>query len=140
MNDQYQKTGFTLIEIIIVIVIIGLLSSAALPKYFMTVETMRASKAKEILLDIYAAQKRLFIDNDDGTYTADLNELDITIPILKYFDAPIALNGLNPGDVIASITRDGSPGDYTLTIDNQSNFACTPNTTIPASICTQLRL
>lgn len=45
MNLHKNKSGFTLLEIIIVIIIIGILASLALPKFFKTVEFSRSTEA-----------------------------------------------------------------------------------------------
>lgn len=45
MNLKKNKSGFTLLEIIIVIIIVGVLASLALPRFFETVEFSRSSEA-----------------------------------------------------------------------------------------------
>lgn len=45
MKAYKNKSGFTLLEIIIVIIIIGILASLAMPKFFKTVEYSRATEA-----------------------------------------------------------------------------------------------
>lgn len=45
MKLKNNKSGFTLLEIIIVIIIVGVLASLALPRFFDTVEYSRATEA-----------------------------------------------------------------------------------------------
>jgi prepilin-type N-terminal cleavage/methylation domain-containing protein len=45
MNLKNNKSGFTLLEIIIVIIIVGVLASLALPRFFKTVEFSRSTEA-----------------------------------------------------------------------------------------------
>ena len=45
MKLDKNKSGFTLLEIIIVIIIIGILASLAMPKFFKTVEYSRSAEA-----------------------------------------------------------------------------------------------
>lgn len=45
MNVKNNKSGFTLLEIIIVIIIVGVLASLALPRFFETVEYSRSTEA-----------------------------------------------------------------------------------------------
>ncbi len=45
MKTKNNKSGFTLLEIIIVIIIVGVLASLALPRFFETVEFSRSTEA-----------------------------------------------------------------------------------------------
>ena len=49
LNKMSNKSGFTLLEIIIVIIIVGVLASLALPKFFQTVEFSRSTEATNVL-------------------------------------------------------------------------------------------
>ncbi len=51
-----MKRGFTLLELIIVIVVIGLLASIGVTEYFKVVERSRGSEAKSVLGSIRTAQ------------------------------------------------------------------------------------
>ena len=45
MKIKNKKSGFTLLEIIIVIIIVGVLASLALPRFFETIEFSRSAEA-----------------------------------------------------------------------------------------------
>jgi len=49
MRYKNNKSGFTLLEIIIVIIIVGVLASLALPRFFQTIEFSRSSEALNAL-------------------------------------------------------------------------------------------
>ncbi|VAX34814.1 hypothetical protein MNBD_UNCLBAC01-1578 [hydrothermal vent metagenome] len=49
LKKMNNKSGFTLLEIIIVIIIVGVLASLALPKFFQTVEFSRSTEATNVL-------------------------------------------------------------------------------------------
>ena len=49
MKINNNKSGFTLLEIIIVIIIVGVLASLALPRFFETVEFSRSNEAMNML-------------------------------------------------------------------------------------------
>ena len=71
------KQGFTLLELLIVVVIIGILAAIALPQYRKIVEKARMSEAIIMVEKIADAQERYYLINND--YTRDINDLDIDI-------------------------------------------------------------
>ena len=63
--------GFTLIELMIVIVIVGILFAVALPAYQSSVLRGHRADAQGILMDISAREERFMAQNN--TYTTDIN-------------------------------------------------------------------
>ncbi len=81
-DTQYQvreklTKGFTLLELLVVVLIIGILAAVALPQYQKAVQKARALEAISMLKAIYNAQQIYLLAN--GTYTNDLTKLDIQI-------------------------------------------------------------
>jgi len=72
MNNK----AFTLIEVLVVVLIIGILTSIAVPQYQRAVLKSRLSQAMTIAGIIRDAEHVYY--STYNTYTADLNELDIT--------------------------------------------------------------
>ena len=79
-----DRVGFTLLELIMVVVIIGILASIAGPMYFKTVERARIAEARRMLGMIRMAQMRYYAEH--GQFTSNMNELDIDIVDGKYFN------------------------------------------------------
>lgn len=139
-----KKSAFTLLEIMVVAIIVGILATLALPNYFLAIERMRANRARQTLLEIYAAQKRYFSQNGTwNTYTnaftsfyaANISTLGIVIRPDAMFTVPTTTGS----NIIfnASITRNATNPRYTLSITQASpTITCAPIN--PANICTKL--
>lgn len=68
-------SGFTLIEIMIVVVVISILASIAYPAYMNSVTKSRRGVAKAALQDIASLQEQYYLNNK--AYTADLTLLGL---------------------------------------------------------------
>lgn len=91
-----KRKGFTLVELLMVVIIIGILVTLAIPNYYRSVERAKAGKAKAAMDAVRKSELQYRAFNDE--YTAVLD------PDLTDFDLP--------GD----IADDGDDGDWTYTI------------------------
>lgn len=76
MNNDDRKNdqrGFTLIELMVVIAIVGVLAAVAYPSYSDYVTRSKRTTAKSLLVMLADRQEQFFIDNK--RYAIDLNEL-----------------------------------------------------------------
>ncbi len=81
MKKCYNRRGFTLLEIIIVVIIVGILASLALPRFFRTVEFSRANEALSNLSAVRRAMERCYLfKNTYGTECDSFSELDVEDP------------------------------------------------------------
>lgn len=65
-NNCYASNGFTLVELLIVVVIISLLAMVAVPSYNVSVSKARRADAQSSLSNLSGAMERFFTEN--GTY------------------------------------------------------------------------
>ena len=75
-----KNHAFTLIEVLIVVLIIGILAAIAIPQYQKAVEKNRAMQAIAVLRTVYQAADAFELST--GQWPTDINQLDINIPNL----------------------------------------------------------
>lgn len=68
--------GFSLLEMLVVSLIIGILAAIAMPQYQLAVEKSRAAEAITIVRSLRDAQFNYFLIN--GKYSSDINNLDLS--------------------------------------------------------------
>ena len=127
MNTTRKMTrgGFSLVELAVVVVIIGVLAVFAVPRFRASVERSKAAEAFNYLAAVQAAQERYHARQ--STYAEDLDDLDIKLTIPKYFSVGTISAG-STGDFedswSLSLTRSGASagyGEYTV-IFNEEGF------------------
>ncbi|MEW5758112.1 MAG: prepilin-type N-terminal cleavage/methylation domain-containing protein [Candidatus Omnitrophota bacterium] len=70
---QKQGRAFTLIELVVVIIVLGLLATLAIPRFQKQLERGRAAEAYRMLAEIRTAQE--IWKNEHGAYTENLADL-----------------------------------------------------------------
>ncbi|HOX22672.1 MAG TPA: prepilin-type N-terminal cleavage/methylation domain-containing protein [Elusimicrobiales bacterium] len=78
-----NKKGFTLVELAVVIVIIGVLAAFGIPRFREAVERSKSGEAFNYLASVRASQERY--QARMASYAATLSNLDINTPSPKYF-------------------------------------------------------
>jgi type IV pilus assembly protein PilE len=68
-----RAAGFTLMEIMVVIIIVGILATIALPSYQESMRKGRRTDAKQALMDVANREEQYMLDQ--STYTDDLTKL-----------------------------------------------------------------
>ena len=85
--------GFTLIELVVVLIIIGILSAIALPNIIATVGKGREAEAKKILSTLGRSQQAYFSEN--GQFADTIAKLDTNVEG-KYYNFPDPTTSTSP--------------------------------------------
>ncbi len=129
-----RNGAFTLVELLVVVLIIGILAAVALPQYQRAVEKSRIAEGSLVVEAIAKANERYRMAN--GHFTRDINDLDIDYPLseVNYSGIPArggenfvftASNHAGDQRYIALAQRKPSGHRYVLTITLEGTRSCT---------------
>ncbi|MGB0952594.1 MAG: type IV pilin protein [Planctomycetota bacterium] len=133
IKNNTKKAGFSLVELTIVVVILGVLATFAVPRFMSSVEKTKASEAFSYLAQIESAQGRYNAEN--GIYATTTSALDLEIDNPEFFNisGPYSSNWETRWEM--KLTRNGASsgyGRYTVVFD-QDGFN-TPKSSIPREL------
>ena len=131
------RGGFTLVELAVVVVIIGVLAAFAVPRFLASVERSKAAEAFNYLATVHSSMERYHARQ--GIYADDLTNIDTELTSPEYFTVgsvavPASETDLETGWEL-TLTRAGASagyGAYTV-VFNHDGFDTT-NSTISAEI------
>lgn len=76
--------GFTLIELMVVVLIIAILLAIAIPTFLRVRRTAQDRQAQSSLSDALKAEKAYYVDDNNLVYTGDSTELELIEPSINY--------------------------------------------------------
>ena len=130
MVRRTEQRGFTLLELLMVVIIIAILASIALPQYFRVTERSRTAQALQLLSSIRGSQIRFRAQDPTNSYDVGaMGKLDLAAtvapfyPVMTGWGAP-ASTGAGAGSNVQSARSAGVHAGANLTIDLDTGNIC----------------
>lgn len=136
INKRRNQKGFTLIELMIVVVIIGILAALAIPRFMASTTRAKQSEAKEILKQIYTMERAYRQEYDtywgngisaDAANPTNFARIGVEImPTARYtYSLVCAANTFTATATVANPGLDDDVAADTWTMDEGGNLLCT---------------
>lgn len=106
---RHRARGFTLLEVMIVVVVVGILAAIALPSYEIQMRKSRRASAQSHLMDIAARQQQFMLDQRE--YADSVTALSMTTPadVSAYYTITVTPNNVaTPPTFSATAAPSGS--------------------------------
>lgn len=125
-KQKYRKSGFTLLELLVAILIIGVIAAIAIPQYNRAVNVARVKAFLPTIRALYEARQRCYavrdkrcIDLDDGDINFDYTEKNCTDKNCFYSNGDYSITTNSTQDTIyyqykniININFYGKPTEY----------------------------
>lgn len=106
----YKTNGFTLVELMIVIAILGIVSAIAIPAYTGYIATARMTEAKNNIAALKLAEEEFFLENNSYFYDTSDDNANLASASQGLWTPTAGESGINFTYVVSS----GSGSSYAI--------------------------
>ena len=109
-----NRKGFTLVEVLIVVIIIGILASIGIPQFAASIEKAKGGEARAGLGHLQTGEKIYFAENE--IYSNATTDLDINLSE-KYWAFTVAVSTPSTTYTATATRSGGTRAGQTITMD-----------------------
>ncbi|MDP7061580.1 MAG: prepilin-type cleavage/methylation domain-containing protein [Planctomycetota bacterium] len=133
----FKKSAFSLVELTIIVVTLGVLATFAVPRFMTLAEKTKASEAFTYLTQIENAQGRY--NAEHGKYAKKTKELDVKLDKPEFFDVTSPSSSDWDTNWEMTLTRNGASSGYAryTVVFDQDGYKCSAST-IPSDLVPNL--
>ena len=116
-----KNSGFSLVEVLIVVAIVGILAAIAWPAYQNQVRKGHRADAQAYMLDLANKEQQYLLDaRSYATGGSAITDLNATPPtsVSNFYTVAIAAGATTPSFVITATPKGTQTADGALTLDN----------------------
>ena len=120
LRKLLRKKGFTLIELMVVVIIVGILAAVAVPMYRANVRRSMASEGKALAGSVKTAERVYYSEHNN--YTTTFSQLDgVDYTDNKYFTTAPTITGSTTTFTV-TVTGSGDAAGVTVTLDEDGDI------------------
>ena len=115
---NHRSTGFSLVELLVTIMVIGILAAVAFGSYQSHIRKGRRADAQAFLMDLVQRQQQYFTDS--RAYATDVATLNNPVPasLSSFYTVQVATAATPPTFTITATAVGSQLSDGNLTINN----------------------